>query len=347
MAGLRVRLRLGRRRPARRASRRWATSRWAASSRSSPGTAFVAERGAGSSRRPRLSGEHRPQPPVLDVRLPRAPGRPTAEVLGELIDGSSVGGGTFDLGSATFDMTRIVTGQLDAYVEPGPLIVAEVPGHARASSSGSAAARCSTTRPTTWPPRSSAWRRAARSSPTPAARRCDDRPLLGSGAEFQMSCVAAANAGAPRARSSPRSRRESRDFASSRTSHRYSDAGSGRALACRDHASRKLALGHKLAGGLQAPRRPRPDRGDPRAGRAARGQAGPARQRHRDGRRRLGDPLRARAADARRRARRALAGDPRPRGVLQRHQDDAQRAPGQPGSRSPTSSGRSSTRTTR
>ena len=51
-----------------------------------------------------------------------------AEVLGDLIDGSSVGGGTFDLGSATFDMTRVVTGQLDAYVEPGPLMVSEVPG---------------------------------------------------------------------------------------------------------------------------------------------------------------------------------------------------------------------------
>ena len=35
---------------------------------------------------------------------------------------------TFDLGSATFDMTRIVTGQLDAYVEPGPRLVADVPG---------------------------------------------------------------------------------------------------------------------------------------------------------------------------------------------------------------------------
>jgi hypothetical protein len=37
------------------------------------------------------------------------------EVLGDLIDASSVGGATFELGSAAFDMTRIVTGQLDAY----------------------------------------------------------------------------------------------------------------------------------------------------------------------------------------------------------------------------------------
>ena len=56
------------------------------------------------------------------------PARALTEVLAELIDGSSVGGGTFELGSACFDMTRVVTGQLDAYVEPGPLLVAEVPG---------------------------------------------------------------------------------------------------------------------------------------------------------------------------------------------------------------------------
>jgi myo-inositol-1(or 4)-monophosphatase len=39
-----------------------------------------------------------------------------------------VGGASFDLGSATFDMTRVVTGQLDAYVEPGPRMVEDVPG---------------------------------------------------------------------------------------------------------------------------------------------------------------------------------------------------------------------------
>ena len=58
-------------------------------------------------------------------------GRPTRalmEVLAEIVDASSVGGASFDLGSATFDMTRVVTGQLDAYIEPGPRIVDDVPG---------------------------------------------------------------------------------------------------------------------------------------------------------------------------------------------------------------------------
>ena len=39
-----------------------------------------------------------------------------------------MGGATFDLGSAAFDMTRVVTGQLDCYVEPGPRVVSDVPG---------------------------------------------------------------------------------------------------------------------------------------------------------------------------------------------------------------------------
>ena len=49
-------------------------------------------------------------------------------MLGDLIDRSSVGGATFELGSATYDMTRVLTGQLDAYLEPGPRLIDEVPG---------------------------------------------------------------------------------------------------------------------------------------------------------------------------------------------------------------------------
>jgi myo-inositol-1(or 4)-monophosphatase len=52
---------------------------------------------------------------------------PTSVVLEELVDGSSMGGGYFDLGSATFNMTRIVTGQLDAYVDVGRRVVDECP----------------------------------------------------------------------------------------------------------------------------------------------------------------------------------------------------------------------------
>jgi fructose-1,6-bisphosphatase/inositol monophosphatase family enzyme len=52
---------------------------------------------------------------------------PTSIVLEELVDQSHMGGGYFDLGSAAFNLTRIATGQLDAYVDPGRRIVDEVP----------------------------------------------------------------------------------------------------------------------------------------------------------------------------------------------------------------------------
>jgi myo-inositol-1(or 4)-monophosphatase len=52
---------------------------------------------------------------------------PTSVVLEELVDGCSLSGGYFDLGSAAFNMTRIVTGQLDAYVDVGRRILDECP----------------------------------------------------------------------------------------------------------------------------------------------------------------------------------------------------------------------------
>jgi myo-inositol-1(or 4)-monophosphatase len=52
---------------------------------------------------------------------------PTSIVLEELIDGSGMGGGFFDLGSAAYNLTRLATGQLDAYVDVGRRIVDELP----------------------------------------------------------------------------------------------------------------------------------------------------------------------------------------------------------------------------
>jgi myo-inositol-1(or 4)-monophosphatase len=104
-----------------------------------------------------------------------------------------VGGGTFELGSACFDMTRVLTGQLDAYVEPGPRIIADVPGmldEFRRVGRGAvlnnspydlaAAALCLE--------EGGAVVTDAYGEPL------GSRPLLGSGADFQMSVVAAANA---------------------------------------------------------------------------------------------------------------------------------------------------------
>jgi myo-inositol-1(or 4)-monophosphatase len=92
------------------------------------GTAFIAERGAGVEPKPRLSSNTEIDKMFWAYGLRGRPVRVIAEVLAELVDSSSVGGGTFDLGSATYDMTRVVTGQLDAYIEPGPRIVDDVAG---------------------------------------------------------------------------------------------------------------------------------------------------------------------------------------------------------------------------
>ena len=120
------------------------------------------------------------------------PARETIEVLAELLDRSSVGGGTFDLGAATYDMTRVLTGQLDAYVEPGPRMIDEVPGMLdafRRVGGGAvlnnspydvaAAALCLT--------------EGGAVVTDAAGRPLDDRPLLGSRHDFQMSMLAAGN----------------------------------------------------------------------------------------------------------------------------------------------------------
>ncbi|MBN2205420.1 MAG: hypothetical protein JW767_10400 [Thermoleophilia bacterium] len=99
------------------------------------GDVFSAEKGAGFRMR-RADGTDLPFRPVAGARLDSLfwtlgfRGRPAvilATVLEELIDVSSVGGGVFDIGSATYSITRILTGQLDAYVDIGPAIIAAHP----------------------------------------------------------------------------------------------------------------------------------------------------------------------------------------------------------------------------
>ena len=120
------------------------------------------------------------------------PAVPTATVLGELIDASSVGGGTFDLGSATFDMTRIVTGQLDAYIEPGPRLVADVPGM-RAEFERVGGGAVLNNSPYDLAAATLICERAGAIVTDAYGKPLADRPLLGSGADYQMSCVASAN----------------------------------------------------------------------------------------------------------------------------------------------------------
>jgi myo-inositol-1(or 4)-monophosphatase len=91
---------------------------------------FLAERGRGL----RASRPAAPSPNADVGRMFWAygfrgrPVRATVEVLAELIDASSVGGGTFELGSQAFAMTRVATGQLDAVIEVGSRLIDDVPG---------------------------------------------------------------------------------------------------------------------------------------------------------------------------------------------------------------------------
>jgi myo-inositol-1(or 4)-monophosphatase len=121
------------------------------------------------------------------------PARPTVEVLGDLIDASSVSGGLFDLGSQAFAMTRVLTGQFDAVIEVGSRLIDEVPGmreeferigggHVLNNSPYDLAAP---------------WlclREAGAIVSDGWGRPLDSHLLLGSGHEFQMSSISAANA---------------------------------------------------------------------------------------------------------------------------------------------------------
>lgn len=120
------------------------------------------------------------------------PAIPTVQVLSQLIDASSVGGATFDLGSATYDMTRILTGQLDAYVEPGPRMVNEIPGmRAQFELVGNGAVLNNS------PYDLAAAALCVQEGGGIVTDACGNslgpRPLLGSGIEFQISCITSAN----------------------------------------------------------------------------------------------------------------------------------------------------------
>jgi myo-inositol-1(or 4)-monophosphatase len=157
------------------------------------GERFLAIRGEGVEPAPRLSAETSTERMLWTYGFRGRPMLATSRVLEELIDGSSVKGGTFDLGSATYDMTRIVSGQMDAYVEPGPRMVDEVQGmreefervgHGAVLNNSpydlaAAVLICS---------------EAGAVVTDATGATLGDRPLLGSGHEFQMSCVTAANA---------------------------------------------------------------------------------------------------------------------------------------------------------
>jgi len=158
------------------------------------GVVFLAERGKGVVEGPevRLSANARLDRMFWTYGFRGRPARPTAEVLAELIDASSVGGATFDLGSAAFDMTRLVTGQLDCYVEPGPRIVGEVPGM-DAEFRRIGGGELLNNSPYDLAASVLILEEAGAVVTDANGRTLSDRRMLGSGGDFQMSVVASAN----------------------------------------------------------------------------------------------------------------------------------------------------------
>jgi myo-inositol-1(or 4)-monophosphatase len=158
------------------------------------GRVFLAERGAGlvEGGPARLSANERLERMFWTFGFRGRPARPLTEVLAELIDASSVGGATFDLGSACFDTMCVVDGRLDAYVEPGPLLVEQVPGM-RAEFERVGGGAVLNNSPYDLAAAALIAEEAGAVVTDAAGQAFDERPLLGSAAEFQMSVAVAAN----------------------------------------------------------------------------------------------------------------------------------------------------------
>src|SRR3954453_3237310 len=158
------------------------------------GAVFLAERGAVLVESPpvRLSANEEIDRMFWTYGFRGRPVRPTVEVIGELLDRSSVGGGSFELGSAGFAATRVLTGQLDCYVEAGPRLVADVPGmedEFRRVGGG----ELLNNSPYDLAAAALVLKEAGAVVTDAYGEPLEDRPLLGSGAEFQMSIVTSAN----------------------------------------------------------------------------------------------------------------------------------------------------------
>jgi myo-inositol-1(or 4)-monophosphatase len=157
------------------------------------GKRFLARRGGGVEPAPQISTNAAIERMFWTYGLRGRPVRGLMEVLAELVDASSVGGASFDLGSATYDMTRILTGQMDAYVEPGPRIVDDVPGMREEFERVGGGAVLNNS-PYDLAAAVLCLVEAGAVVTDAYGQPLAGRPLLGSSHEFQMSCVAAANA---------------------------------------------------------------------------------------------------------------------------------------------------------
>jgi myo-inositol-1(or 4)-monophosphatase len=158
------------------------------------GRVFLAERGAGllEGGPVRLSANDRLDRMFWTFGFRGRPARPLTEVLADLIDVSSVGGASFDLGSACFDTVCVVDGRLDAYVEPGPLLVEQVPGM-RAEFARVGGGAVLNNAPYDLAAAALIADEAGAVVTDAAGAPFAGRPLLGSGSDYQLSVAIAAN----------------------------------------------------------------------------------------------------------------------------------------------------------
>jgi myo-inositol-1(or 4)-monophosphatase len=164
------------------------------------GTTFIAVRGSGvqiqsavgSRQSADLSSNTEVERMFWTLGFRGRPAEPLITVLGELIDASSVGGAVFDLGSAAFDLTRIVTGQLDAYLDVGSRMIEEVPALRRQFEQIGGGAVLNNS-PYDLAAPALCVEEAGGIVTDAHGESLAGRPLLGSGHEYQMTCVAAAN----------------------------------------------------------------------------------------------------------------------------------------------------------
>jgi myo-inositol-1(or 4)-monophosphatase len=164
------------------------------------GALFVAERGQGlelrgadgAAREASLSDNTELSRMFWTLGFRGRPAVPLVTVLEELIDTSSVGGAVFDLGSATYDLTRVVTGQLDAYLDVGTRIIEEAPALQRRFEQVGGGAVLNNS-PYDLAAAVLCVEEAGAVVSDAHGAALTGRPLLGSGHDYQMSCVAASN----------------------------------------------------------------------------------------------------------------------------------------------------------
>ena len=162
------------------------------------GALFRARRGGGirivdrgESRQPSPSGRTSLDGAFFTYGLRGRPAVPSAVVLEELIDGSGVRGGTFDLGSATFGMSAVVTGRLDAYVDQGQRMIDDVPA-TRPLFEAIAGGAVLNNNPYDVAAAKLICEEAGCPVTDASGRSLDDRPLVGSGAGYCVSAVVSA-----------------------------------------------------------------------------------------------------------------------------------------------------------